>query len=167
MSHLQNQPETEPSSATSGIEAQYSRNDLRACITGVLQANGKDLERLSINDLGAIDKRRLYNEARRVLKDGGRLAIWDIIAGPRQPIHFPVPWADAPDISFLAQSEELREILAEARFPVCYGSSVNAVVWRGRTTEKWRRSIVITVVTASRSAIATTDASTAPSGMSA
>ena len=42
------------------------------------------------------DKRRLYSEARRVLKDGGRLAIWDIIAGPRQPIHFPVPWADAP-----------------------------------------------------------------------
>jgi hypothetical protein len=62
------------------------------------------------------DKKRLYSEARRVLKDGGRLAIWDVIAGPRQPIHFPVPWADTPDISFLAQSDELREILEDTRF---------------------------------------------------
>ena len=220
MSHVQTQRETDPLSATSGIEAQYSRNDLRTRITEALQANDKDPERLSINDLGAIDefhlrgraattdlaclaaiqaadhildvgaglggparwlaqnygchvttvdltadycetaewlnratgladritvvhadalnlpfasdsfdvvwsqhaqmniadKRRLYNEARRVLKDGGRLAIWDIIAGPRQPIHFPVPWADAPDISFLAQSDELRKILGESGF---------------------------------------------------
>jgi sarcosine/dimethylglycine N-methyltransferase len=222
MNHVQTQPQTEPLSATAGIEAQYGRSDLRARIAGVLQANGKDLEHLSIDDLGAIDefhlrgraattdlanlaaiqaadhildlgaglggparwlaqnydchvttvdltadycetaewlnratglddritvvhanalnlpfasdsfdvvwsqhaqmniadKRRLYNEARRVLKDGGRLAMWDIIAGPRQPIHFPVPWADAPDISFLAQSDELRKILEESGFGI-------------------------------------------------
>ena len=222
MKHAQTRPETESLSATSGIEAQYSRSDLRARITEVLQANGKDLDRLSINDLGPIDefhlrgraattdlaalaaiqaadhlldvgaglggparwlaqnygchvttvdlsadycetaewlnhatgladritvlhadalnlpfadgsfdvvwsqhaqmniadKRQFYGEARRVLKDDGRLAIWDIIAGPVQPIHFPVPWADTPDISFLAQSDELREILGEARFEV-------------------------------------------------
>jgi len=64
------------------------------------------------------DKRRFYREARRVLKHGGRLAIWDIIAGPIQPIHFPVPWADTPDISFLAQSDELRQIVEEARFEI-------------------------------------------------
>jgi SAM-dependent methyltransferase len=73
------------------------------------------------------DKRRLYGEARRVLKDGGRLAIWDIIAGPVQPIHFPVPWADTPDISFLAQGDELREILEEARFEV--------TAWNDLTTQ--------------------------------
>ena len=65
-----------------------------------------------------MNKRRFYGEARRVLKDGGRLAIWDIIAGQVQPIHFPVPWADTPDISFLARSHELREILREASFDV-------------------------------------------------
>jgi SAM-dependent methyltransferase len=73
------------------------------------------------------DKRRLYSEARRVLKDGGRLAIWDIIAGPVQPIHFPVPWADGPEISFLARSDELRRILEEARF--------DATAWNDLTAE--------------------------------
>jgi sarcosine/dimethylglycine N-methyltransferase len=222
MNHVQTRSESRPSSTTTGIEAQYSRSDIRERITEALQANGQDLEHLSIDDLGAIDefhlrgraatsdlaelaaiqtadhildlgaglggparwlaqnfgcrvttvdlsadfcdtaewlnratgladritvvhadaldlpfapatfdvvwsqhaqmnvadKRRLYAEARRLLKDGGRLAIWDIIAGPLQPIRFPVPWADTPDISFLAQSDELREILVEARFGI-------------------------------------------------
>jgi hypothetical protein len=51
-----------------------------------------------------------------VLGGRGRLAIWDVIAGPVQPIHFPVPWADAPEISFLAQGDELRQIARDAGF---------------------------------------------------
>jgi ubiquinone/menaquinone biosynthesis C-methylase UbiE len=39
------------------------------------------------------DKRRLYAEARRVLVPGGRLALWDVTAGPGGPLHLPVPWA--------------------------------------------------------------------------
>jgi sarcosine/dimethylglycine N-methyltransferase len=73
------------------------------------------------------DKRRFYGEARRVLKDRGRLAVWDIIAGPVQPIHFPVPWADTPDISFLAQSDQLRHRLQEAGFEV--------TAWNDLTTQ--------------------------------
>jgi UDP-N-acetylglucosamine--N-acetylmuramyl-(pentapeptide) pyrophosphoryl-undecaprenol N-acetylglucosamine transferase len=47
-----------------------------------------------------------------------------------------------------------------------YGSSVNASTCCGRTTPKWRRSTVAISVTPSRSAAATTDASTVPSGRS-
>ncbi len=63
MNHVRTQPEPEPLRAASGIEAQYSRNDLRARITEVLRANGKDLEQLSINDLGAIDEFHLRGRA--------------------------------------------------------------------------------------------------------
>jgi sarcosine/dimethylglycine N-methyltransferase len=231
MKHVQSQPKPARVSATSAVEAQYSRGDLRARITDALHAAGKDPDRLSINDLGLIDefhllgraattgladlaavqaedhlldigaglggparllaqnygcrvttvdlsadycaaaewlnratglsdritvvhgdalnlpfpdgsfdvvwsqhaqmniadKRRFYGEARRVLKDGGRLAVWDIIAGPVQPIHFPVPWADTPDISFLAQSDQLRHRLQEAGFEV--------TAWNDLTTQ--------------------------------
>jgi hypothetical protein len=63
MNHVQTHPETDPSSATSGIEAQYSRDDLRARIIEGLRAADKHLERLSINDLGAIDEFHLRGRA--------------------------------------------------------------------------------------------------------
>jgi ISXO2-like transposase domain len=47
------------------------------------------------------------------------------------------------------------------------GSRLNASTCRGRTALKWRRSSVMTSRRSSRSARATTDASTAPSGKSA
>jgi ubiquinone/menaquinone biosynthesis C-methylase UbiE len=62
------------------------------------------------------DKASLYTEARRVLSGGGRLALWDVLAGPEQPIHFPVPWAVEPGLSHLVDAEGLRAITAAAGF---------------------------------------------------
>jgi SAM-dependent methyltransferase len=58
------------------------------------------------------DKPRLCAEVRRVLRPGGRLALHEIMAGPHQPIHFPVPWARDRGLSFLATPAEVRRLLA-------------------------------------------------------
>lgn len=64
------------------------------------------------------DKPRLYAEARRVLAPDGRLALWDVTAGPNQPLRFPAPWADRPEQSQLVTPEELRTLLRHAKFDV-------------------------------------------------
>ena len=62
------------------------------------------------------DKRQLYAEIRRVLKPQGRLALHEIMAGSVQPIHFPVPWASHPAISFLQSVRAVRALIAQAGF---------------------------------------------------
>lgn len=86
------------------------------------------------------DKSRLYREMRRVLKPGGTLAIYDILAGPSDPVLFPVPWARTPDTSFLAQPDELRGLLDDAGFKVKQWSDTTdaARTWFVALAEKIR-----------------------------
>ncbi len=72
------------------------------------------------------DKKRLYSEIRRVLRPKGRLAVYDAVAGPVQPIHFPVPWASDPSVSFLLPAEELRSTLKEVGFNENHWEDVTA-----------------------------------------
>ena len=81
------------------------------------------------------DKRRLYGEMFRVVKPGGRLLLYDIVAGPGGPIHFPVPWARDPAISFLITAEQLEDELRAAGFDI--------TTWRDLTepTREWFRKL--------------------------
>lgn len=62
------------------------------------------------------DKPKLFAEMYRVLKPGGRYALYEIMAGPNSPAHYPVPWATTPDISFLETPEMIRAQLETAGF---------------------------------------------------
>ena len=64
------------------------------------------------------DRPRLYGEMARVLRAGGRLVAYDIVAGSGEPLHFPVPWADRSEISHLVTAEAMRRLLEAAGFSV-------------------------------------------------
>ena len=61
-------------------------------------------------------KRVAFREARRVLRPGGTLALYEICAGPGGDTVFPVPWASDASLSFLIRPERLRELIIDVGF---------------------------------------------------
>lgn len=64
------------------------------------------------------DRPALYGELRRVMKPGGRFALFDVIDGGGGELLLPVPWATEAGQSHLVTREELRRLLADAGFRV-------------------------------------------------
>jgi SAM-dependent methyltransferase len=60
----------------------------------------------------------LYGETSRVLRRGGHLALFDVIAVSHKPLHFPVPWAHGLKTSFLMTADEMRTELSAQGFRI-------------------------------------------------
>lgn len=80
------------------------------------------------------DKQTLMDEAHRVLRTDGRLALYEICAGPGGDTIFPVPWAEHAGLSFLASADELQDFITASGF--------EQVAWQDVTPEstEWFRN---------------------------
>jgi ubiquinone/menaquinone biosynthesis C-methylase UbiE len=67
--------------------------------------------------MNVADKTVLMAEARRALKRGALFGVFDVMQGPNaEPLAFPLPWAAAPGMSFVAPPEVYREAAETAGF---------------------------------------------------
>ena len=78
--------------------------------------------------ISVADKRAMAAELRRVLRPGGRLAFFDSFARGDGVLHFPLPWADGPQESFVVSADELQSVFAAAGFePVVWNEQEGAL----------------------------------------
>jgi SAM-dependent methyltransferase len=73
------------------------------------------------------DKEALYAGFHRVLRPGGLLALQEPMAGPAQPVVYPVMWARDASTSFLRPPDEMRAVIEAAGF--------RARAWEDMTAE--------------------------------
>lgn len=88
------------------------------------------------------DKDTFYSEIRRVLKPGGQFGFYDIFSGSGDELMYPVPWADDPSISWLADSDSVRDLLASMDFDLLkwHDDTATALRWFKQKLKKVKES---------------------------
>jgi len=76
-------------------------------------------------------KDKMYEQARRVLKQGGIFAVYDILQGEGGKVLYPAPWARDSSISHLATPDEMENLLTVAGFRILdvYDSTEESLNW--------------------------------------
>lgn len=70
------------------------------------------------------DKNTLYSEMFRVIRTGGKLVFQEPMAGPVQPILYPVMWAKDPSMSYLRTQDEIKNIITSIGFNINHWKDV-------------------------------------------
>ncbi len=87
------------------------------------------------------EKSEFFGQLLRVLKPGGRFAFYEVLAGPRQPVYYPVQWAGDASINFLLPEDRFRSLLAEAGFDMLQWQETSDLCreWFQEITDKMAR----------------------------
>jgi SAM-dependent methyltransferase len=81
-----------------------------------LPAGAFDVVWTQNSGMNVADKERLYAGFARVLRPGGLLALQEPMAGPVQPVIYPLMWAQDASMSFLRAPEAMRALIEAAGF---------------------------------------------------
>jgi ubiquinone/menaquinone biosynthesis C-methylase UbiE len=66
------------------------------------------------------NKDNFCSEIFRVLKSGGKFVFHDVCLGIEKKVLYPVPWADDESISFLAEANEIKQLLKSFNFKISF-----------------------------------------------
>lgn len=105
--------------------------DQRTGLDGLVDARVGDLGALDLDDdsvdvvwlchvsMNVVDKRAQLAELARVLRPGGRLALFEIVAGDGDgELELPVPWATEPSGTHLVTADDLRALVTGTGFAI-------------------------------------------------
>jgi SAM-dependent methyltransferase len=70
------------------------------------------------------NKDRVFQEARRVLRRDGILALEALMAGPNDDTHYPIYWASTPALNYLLPPDSLRPMMAEIGFEELFWNDI-------------------------------------------
>lgn len=68
--------------------------------------------------MNIFNKAAAFAEVRRVIKPGGRFAVFDVMRLDASPLPYPLPWADAADMNFMETPDTYRRLLVARGFRI-------------------------------------------------